>query len=110
LKEDHVEVVMVPVEKIEYNQEKPSNNVPISITGIGPSGSPFPPELQNQLSQMLKGALPTMFQDRKGEDPRNIVHIESEIDFLARNWKYGDIINVTLEKVKRAEEVEHTKE
>ena len=51
-----------------------------------------------------------MFKKRRDYDPRRLIHIESEIDFLARNWKYGDIIDITLEKVKTAEEVKHPKE
>jgi len=110
LKEGYVEVVMEPVDKFEYNHEENPGPLPITVTGIGPSGTPFPAELQHQLSQMLKQALPPSFKGKKTDDPRSIIHVESEIDFLARNWKYGDIINITFEKVKTAEEVEQTKE
>ena len=110
VKNGYVEVLLVPVDKIEYDHPDDKNNVPIKITGLGPGGAPFPPELQQQLTQMLKSAMPPVFKPKKGEDPRNLVHVESEIDFLARNWKYGDIINVTLEKVKHAEEVEQKTE
>jgi len=111
LKDGYVEVMLEPVDKIEYNHEVHKNNhSPISVTGIGPGGVPFPPEFQQQISQLLKSAIPPSFQVKKGNDPRNIIHVESEIDFLTRNWKYGDIINVTLEKVKKAEDVEQKKE
>ena len=70
----------------------------------------FPPGFQEQLNQMLKSAIPPMFKGKKSFDPRRLIHVESEIDFLSRNWKYGDIINVTLEKVKKAEELRHPKE
>jgi hypothetical protein len=110
LKEGYVEVVMEPVDKFEYNHEDSPSPPPITVTGIGPGGTPFPAELQHQLSQMMKQVLPPGYKGKKSEDPRSITHVESEIDFLARNWKYGDIINVTLEKVKTAEEVEQTKE
>ena len=109
-KEGYVEVLMEPVDKIEYNQEESSDNIPIKVTGIGPDGSPFPPGFQKQLTQMLESAMPPTFKGRKSYDPRRLIHLESEIDFLTRNWKYGDIINVTLEKVKKAEEVQHPKE
>ena len=109
-KEGYVEVLMEPVDRLEYNHEENLNNIPIKITGIGPDGSPFPPGIQEQLTQMLKNAMPPMFKGKKYYDPRKLIHVESEIDFLSRNWKYGDIINVTLEKVKKAEEVGHPKE
>lgn len=108
--EGYVEVIMEPVDKLNFDNEDEKTNVPIKITGIGPDGSPFPPGFQQQLSNMLKDAVPPMFKNKKNYDPRRLIHVESEIDFLARNWKYGDIINVTLEKVKKAEDVEHAKE
>jgi hypothetical protein len=106
----YVEVLMEPVDKLDFGNEDEKANVPIKITGIGPDGSPFPPGFQQQLSNMLKDAVPPMFKNKKNFDPRRLIHVESEIDFLARNWKYGDIINVTLEKIKKAEDVEHAKE
>jgi hypothetical protein len=110
-KEGYVEVLMEPVDKLDYSQEeKGLDNIPIKVTGVGPDGSPFPPGFQNQLTQMLKSAMPPMFKGKRGYDPRRLIHVESEIDFLVRNWKYGDIINVTLEKVKKAEEIHHPKE
>ena len=106
-KKGYVEVMMEPVESLEYHQENNiSPNPPIHISGVGPDGSPFPPEFQNQLTQMLQQAMPPMFKNKKPYDPRRLIHIESEIDFLSRNWKYGDIINVTLKKVKKAEDVQ----
>ena len=109
-KEGYVEVLMEPVDILEYNQEESSGNIPIQVSGIGPDGSPFPPGFQNQLTQMLKSAMPPMFKGKKSFDPRRLIHIESEIDFITRNWKYGDVIDITLEKVKTAEEVKHPKE
>jgi hypothetical protein len=110
-KKGYVEVVMEPVETLEYNRE---NNIertpPIHISGVGPNGNPFPPEFQNQLTQILQQAMPPMFKNKKPYDPRRLIHIESEIDFLSRNWKYGDIINVTLKKIKKAEEVQQDTE
>ena len=106
-KSGYVEVLLEPVDKIEYHHQKSQQPPPIQITGVGPNGSGFPPEFQQQLSQMLQQAIPPFFKDQKHYDPRRLIHVESEIDFLSRNWKYGDIINVTLEKVRKAEEVEH---
>jgi len=107
--EGYVEVLMEPVDKLEYKQDEPSQNIPIKVTGIGPNGSPFPPGFQDQLTQVIKSAIPPMFKGKK-YDPRRLIHVESEIDFLARNWKYGDIIDVTLKKVRQAEETGHPKE
>ncbi|RLF04287.1 MAG: hypothetical protein DRJ64_07130 [Thermoprotei archaeon] len=109
-KKGYVEVTLEPVDAIDFNQDDENFHPPIRITGIGPDGSPFPPEFQNQLTQILKSAMPPFFRGEKRGDPRRIIHLESEIDFIARNWKYGDIINVTLEKVKSAEDVEQVTE
>jgi hypothetical protein len=110
-KKGFVEVIMEPVEPFEYQQENNmESNPPIHISGIGPNGNPFPPEFQNQLSQMLQQAMPPMFKNKKPYDPRRLIHIESEIDFLSRNWKYGDIIKVTLKKIKKAEDVQQDTE
>lgn len=105
-KNGYVEVLLEPVDKIEYQQQKTAQPPPIQISGVGTNGNAFPPELQQQLSQMLQQAIPPFFKEQKNFDPRRLIHVESEIDFLSRNWKYGDIINVTLEKVRKAEDVE----
>jgi len=104
-KKGYVEVVMEPVDPLDYHHSEDVNQPPIQVSGIGPNGSPFPPEVQQQLSQMLRQVMPPMFKEKEKFDPRRLIHVESEIDFLSRDWKYGDIINVTLEKVKKAEDV-----
>ena len=110
-KKGYVEVLMEPVEPLDYPQNSHNDqSPPIQISGIGPDGGPFPPEFQNQLTQMLQQAMPPMFKSKKPYDPRRLIHIESEIDFISRNWKYGDIINVTLKKIKKAEDVQQDKE
>ena len=103
-KKGYVEVTMVPVDKLEYDKDD-KEEMPVKIMGTGPNGSPFPPEFQKQLSVMLKSAIPS-FSRKDDMDPRQFLHVESEIDFLARGWKYGDIIDITLTKVKAAEEVQ----
>jgi hypothetical protein len=103
-KKGYVEVTMVPVDKLEYDKDD-KDEMPVKIMGTGPNGSPFPPEFQKQLSVMLKSAIPS-FSRKDDADPRCFLHVESEIDFLTRGWKYGDIIDITLKKVKAAEEVQ----
>ena len=103
-KKGYVEVVLEPVDTLAYHHEH-EEHTPIQITGIGGDGSPFPPEFQQQISQVFKQAMPPFLKNKKPFDPRRLIHIESEIDFLSRDWRYGDIINVTLEKIKRAEDV-----
>ena len=103
-KKGYVEVTMVPVDKLEYDKDD-KDEMPVKIMGTGPNGSPFPPEFQKQLSVMLKSAIPS-FSRKDDADPRRFLHVESEIDFLTREWKYGDIIDITLKKVKAAEDVQ----
>lgn len=103
-KKGYVEVTMVPVDKLEYDKDD-KDEMPIKLMGTGPNGSPFPPEFQKQLSVMIKSAIPS-FNRKDDADPRRFLHVESEIDFLTRGWKYGDIIDITLTKVKAAEEVQ----
>ena len=109
-KKGYVEVVLEPVDILTYHHEHDDDQPPIQITGIGSDGSPFPPEFQHQISQVLKQAMPPFMRNKKPYDPRRLIHIESEIDFLSRDWRYGDIINVTLEKVKKAEDVQQDTE
>ena len=104
-KKGFVEVMMFPVDKLEYDKIDNEDN-PVKVMGVGPGGTPFPPEFQKQLSVMLKSAIPSSLNQKDDFDPRRFLHVESEIDFLARGWKYGDIIDVTLKKVKAAEEVQ----
>lgn len=99
-----VEVIMYPVDKLEFDKDE-KEETPIKVVGSGPNGSPFPPELQKQISVMMKSAIPP-FTKKEGVDPRRILHVESEIDFIARGWKYGDIVEITLKKVKSAEKVQ----
>ena len=109
-KKGYVEVVMDPVDALSYHHEHENDQPPIQISGFGPDGSPFPAEFQQQLSQVLRQAMPPFLKHKKPYDPRRLIHIESEIDFLSRDWRYGDIINVTLEKIKKAEEVQQDTE
>ena len=109
-KKGYVEVILEPVDSIHFNQDDNSDSPPIKVMGVGPNGTPFPPEFQQQLTQILKSAMPPLFRGERKSDPRRLIHLESEIDFIARNWKYGDIINVTLEKVREAEDVEQVTE
>jgi hypothetical protein len=104
-KKGYVEVMMYPVDKLEYDRDD-KQEMPVKVMGTGPNGSPFPPEFQKQLSVMLKTAIPSSFSQKEDADPRRFLHVESEIDFLARGWKYGDIIDITLKKVKAAEDVQ----
>ncbi len=104
-KKGYVEVMMFPVDKLEYDRDD-KEEMPVKVMGTGPNGSPFPPEFQKQLSVMLKTAIPSSFSQKEDADPRRFLHVESEIDFLARGWKYGDIIDITLKKVKAAEDVQ----
>ena len=108
-KEGYVEVLMEPVDKLEYKDDENERNIPIKISSFGTNGSQLPPGFQDQLNQVIKSAMPPMFKGKKF-DPRRLIHVESEIDFIARNWKYGDIIDVTLEKVKHVEDLGHPKE
>ena len=103
-KKGYVEVMMFPVDRLEYDKDD-KDEMPVKIMETGPNGSPFPPEFQKQLSVMLKSAIPS-FSRKDDADPRRFLHVESEIDFLTRGWKYGDIIDITLTKVKAAEEVQ----
>jgi hypothetical protein len=109
-KKGYVEVVMEPVDILSYHQDHDSDQPPIQISGFGADGSPFPPEFQQQISQVLRQAMPPFFKNKKHYDPRHLIHIESEIDFISRDWRYGDIINVTLEKIKKAEDVQQDTE
>ena len=104
-KNGYVEVTMVPVDKLEYDKDD-KDEMPVKIMGTGPNGSPFPPEFQKQLSVMLKSAMPSSLSQKEDVDPRCFLHVESEIDFLTREWKYGDIIDITMVKVKAAEDVQ----
>jgi hypothetical protein len=104
-KKGYVEVTMVPVDKLEYDKDE-SKDAPVKVMGIGPNGSPFPPDFQKQLSFMLKSAMPSSLSGKDNTDPRCLLHVESEIDFLTRGWKYGDVIEITLQKVKAAEDVQ----
>lgn len=96
----YVEVLMTPVNKLEIIDN--NKDLPIKISGVGPDGV-LPPEIIHQMNQMMMQSFPHMF---KNEDPRKFLHIESEVDFVSRGWKYGDIVNISLEKVKDAEHVE----
>jgi hypothetical protein len=109
-KKGYVEVVMDPVDMLLYHQDHDSDQTPIQISGFNADGNPFPPEFQHQISQVLKQAMPPFLKNKKPFDPRRLIHIESEIDFLSRDWRYGDIISVTLEKIKKAEEVQQDTE
>ena len=96
-KNGYVEVIMSPIDK--WNLEKEEDNLPVKITGIGPDGGMLPPELMKQMNKLMKDALPPHLRQRHEKDPRTLLHVESEIEFMARGWKYGDTISITLEKI-----------
>ena len=93
-KNGYVEVIMSPIDKIEHEKD----DLPIKITGFGPDGDMLPPEMMKQMNQLMIDALPPHMR-RREKDPRTLLHVESEIEFMARGWKYGDTISITLEKV-----------
>lgn len=95
-KNGYVEVLMSPVDKWNENEK---NDLPIKITGIGPDGGMLPPEIMNQMNQLMRDALPPHMRQIHEKDPRTLLHVESEIEFMARGWKYGDTISITLEKI-----------
>ncbi|MBS3778421.1 MAG: hypothetical protein KGY50_03910, partial [Candidatus Thermoplasmatota archaeon] len=47
-KKGYVEVVMEPMDPLEYNHSDEMGQPPIQVSGVGPNGSPFPPEMQHQ--------------------------------------------------------------
>lgn len=98
----YVAVYLEPVKRIR----KPSKGNPrINIHGVGPKGSPVPREVLQQLSMMLEASIPPEFK-QSSEDPRNLIHVEPIVDFTPRNWKFGDIVKVSMVKVKDANEID----
>jgi hypothetical protein len=92
--ERHVAILLSPVDRIE--EEAIKNNPNMNVGMIGPDHEGIPPEVKEQLASLFSA----MAGGRnKHEDDRNIVLIESEIEFQKRNWRYGDAITATFEKI-----------
>lgn len=89
----YVEVIMAPIDKIEHEKD----DLPIKITGFGPDGDMLPPEMMKQMNRLMMDALPPHMR-RREKDPRTLLHAEPKGEFIARGWKYGDTITMTLEK------------
>ena len=91
---DHVAILLVPVDKIDIQQDpikKKQTNIQIGQMGIGLAE--MPPEMIQFFEQMTG--------QRRGdpERDRQLVLIESEMLFQKRGWRYGDTINGIFEKV-----------
>lgn len=96
----YVAIFLEPTEKLQIEPEK--SEIPgVEVHGFGPGGSPIPKHIQHQMVAMIKESMPGL-GSRQRDDPRTIVLIESVVDFIPRNWKFGDIVNVSFEKVKDA--------
>lgn len=98
----YVAVYMEPVNKLNVNNIQKEN---LKVQGFGPSGTPIPQEVLQQLSAQVEKMLPSHLRKEK-EDPRIFVHVEPTIDFIPRGWKFGDIIEVSMKKVKDASEID----
>lgn len=96
--EGYVEVLMSPIDKLSFDEEN-NDDVAIKVTGVGPEGGLIPPEVLQNINKMMKSSLPPHLRSLKDKDPRNFLHVETEIDFLSRGWKYGDTVAITLKKV-----------
>jgi len=101
----YVAVYLEPVIKLKYDKRK---NLPMNIQGIGPKGMPIPTEVMNQLCVQLEQMIPPQLR-QNFEDPRNFIHVEPIIDFTPRNWKFGDIVEVSITKVKDANDIDPVK-
>jgi len=93
----YVAVFLEPVKPLK-NYHKSS---PVRVKGN------VPKEVLSGISMMIESAIPPGWRGEDyEEDPRSIVHIEPVIDFTLRNWKFGDIVDVRIEKVKDAKDID----
>jgi hypothetical protein len=89
-----VSILLVPLDPLDMPKEK-KRNIVVSPMG-GPMGGPIPEEIQEVFGQIFGGGF--NMRQRQEED-REIFLIEKDDDFQKRNWKYGDQICVTFEKM-----------
>jgi len=103
----YVAVYLEPVIRLKPNKDNRHRNV--EVQGFGPKGMPIPAEAMRQISVQLEQMIPPQFRQRQMEDPRNLIHVEPIIEFTPRNWKFGDIVEVSIKKVKDANDIDPAK-
>lgn len=92
----YVEVFMDPVDKTVFDPAPEQG--PGCPNVIMKSGGEMPVEIQQMMQHIPKQMKQVAKQMNKHNDPRNILLIESRVDFDTCGWKYGDTLKVTFEK------------
>lgn len=95
-----VAVFLEPTQPLGINDTQTPNQAVIS-SHSGSRGGQIPPEIQ----QMVFGMIEQSRHEDDEHDERSIAFLEPKIDFVQRGWKFGDVVNVTFEKTKNAEDV-----
>ena len=75
-------------------------------TIIGGKGQNLPPGMQEAIMGMVEQIGDRGRGGKINPDERSICFVEPKIDFIERGWKYGDVIDVSFEKKKNAEDVQ----
>ena len=90
----HVTILLSPIKKLEFgipNEPK--------IQMMSPTGFPIDGKQLQQMMTMIVGGPNSPFRKKEEEDPRNIIFVDSVLDFKQRGWKYLDVIEVAFNKV-----------
>lgn len=82
-------------------------NVDCTPTMMIEQGGDLPPEIR-QLIQVMERA--SHSGNRRPTDERNIVILKPKLEFIQLGWKYGDLIEVSFEKIKEAKDVKPREE
>ena len=75
------------------------------IQMIGPSGMPMNDNQMHQVMTMMFSGPNSPFQQKEAQDPRDIIFVDSVLDFTQRGWKYLDVIEVAFTKVQDGSDI-----
>ena len=93
-RKSHVAILLSPVEELKFST-KPKPKVHM----IGPSGMPIDGDQMHQVMSMMFSGPGSPFKKQEEQDPRDIIFVDSVLDFTQRGWKYLDVIEVAFNKV-----------
>ena len=89
----YVAVYMEPVQHLGIQRKAPKINIQSS------GGKSVPREIHQAMQMFAVELEESLPRNRRKDDPRDLIHVEPMIDFIPRGWRFGDIVNITIEKV-----------
>jgi hypothetical protein len=99
----YVSVFLVPVKPLEINTCAPPKEPPLEITQCFNGGQMTMVDPKAMMDAFASAMAQKQGQMRQNHDPRTLLWVMPESEFMALDWKYGTIIHLALHKIREPE-------